>query len=251
MRPSLPAPFPRFNGSPWFTNKIPDLIGVADRKYLDATGTHLNRGPEDIARYGILVTDKDDGSIGPRRFMSEDVRRLTSRQSDTAMYALARYLSALEPPANPHPVTEFTAQGNVVFVQAQCSGCHTPPLYTNNKLIAVDGFVPPNDAATAALDIMPAARVGTDAGLALRTRKGTGFYKVPSLKGLWYRSPLEHSGSVMSLEEWFDPARLQSDYAPRGWNPPGVKTRAIPGHPFGLGLSSADKQALIAFLNTL
>jgi len=38
----------------------------------------------------------------------------------------------------------------------------------------------------------------------LRTRKATGYYKVPTLKGLWYRSPLEHSGSVASLEEWFD-----------------------------------------------
>ena len=70
-------------------------------------------------------------------------------------------------------------------------------------------------------------RIGLDAGLALRTRKGTGYYRVPTLKGLWYRGPLEHSGSMASLEEWFDSARLRADYVPKGWNPPGTKTRAI------------------------
>jgi hypothetical protein len=29
--------------------------------------------------------------------------------------------------------------------------------------------------------------VDTDPGLALSTRNGTGYYKVPSLKGVWYR----------------------------------------------------------------
>jgi len=34
---------PRWNGSVFFPAKVPDLIGVADRKYLDHTGTHGNR----------------------------------------------------------------------------------------------------------------------------------------------------------------------------------------------------------------
>jgi hypothetical protein len=38
--------FVRFNASPWFTTRIADLIGVKDRRYLDATATHRNRGPE-------------------------------------------------------------------------------------------------------------------------------------------------------------------------------------------------------------
>jgi hypothetical protein len=40
--------------------------------------------------------------------------------------------------------------------------------------------------------------------------------------------PLEHSGSIASLEEWFDPSRLRSDYLAKGWNPPDTKARAIP-----------------------
>ena len=39
----------------------------------------------------------------------------------------------------------------------------------------------------------------------------TGYYKVPSLKGLWYRGPLEHNGSVATLEDWFDPRSLRDN----------------------------------------
>jgi hypothetical protein len=48
----------------------------------------------------------------------------------------------------------------------------------------------------------------------LKTRRGTGFYKVPSLQGVWFRSALGHGGQAGRLEEWFDPARLKSDYVP-------------------------------------
>jgi hypothetical protein len=130
--------------------------------------------------------------------------------------------------------------------------CHTPPLYTNNMLIPADGFTPPkDDPRTAQLHVMRGMRVGTDPSLALKTRKGTGYYKVPSLRGLWYRGLVEHSGSIASLEDWFDPRRLSADYVPSGWKGPGVKTRAVKGHEFGLELSSEDKRALITFLRTL
>ena len=83
------------------------------------------------------------------------------------------------------------------------------------------------------------------------TRRGTGYYKVPSLEGVWYRGPFEHNGSVATLEDWFDPLRLHDAYAPTGWKGDGVETRPVRGHEFGLQLSADDKQALIAFLKTL
>jgi cytochrome c peroxidase len=91
----------------------------------------------------------------------------------------------------------------------------------------------------------------TDPALALKTRKGTGFYKIPSLRGVWYRPRLMHDGALTSLEEMFDPARQSPDYEPRGWNPVDVTKRAIAGHPFGLAMPSDDKRALIAFLRSL
>ena len=75
-------------------------------------------------------------------------------------------------------------------------------------------------------DILPVV-VGTDPTLALKTRRGTGYYKVPSLKGVWYRGPFEHSGSVATLEDWFDAKRLDDDYVPTGFKGAGTKTRAV------------------------
>ena len=94
-------------------------------------------------------------------------------------------------------------------------------------------------------------RIGTSPGYALETHKGTGYYKVPSLKGVWYRGPFEHNGSVATLEDWFDPARLRDDYIPTGFKGYDGKTRGVPGHRFGLELTPGDRKALIAFLRTL
>ena len=127
--------------------------------------------------------------------------------------------------------------------------CHTPPLYTSNKLTLAQGFAPPGDK-PASLDVLHVS-VGTDPGLALATRKGTGYYKVPSLKGVWYRGHYLHDGSVASLEEMFDRNRLQETHEAGGWSPPGTKTRAIKGHEFGLNLKPEERDQLIAFLRTL
>ena len=70
----------------------------------------------------------------------------------------------------------------------------------------------------------------------MQTRRGTGYYKVPSLKGVWYRGPFEPSGSVATLEDWFDANRLRDDYVPSGWRGYNVKTRSVKGHEFGLKL---------------
>jgi len=109
--------------------------------------------------------------------------------------------------------------------------------------------MPPKDVPPT-LDIL-AVSVGTDPGLALKTRKGTGYYKVPSLKGLWYRGHYLHDGSVASLEEMFDPDRLSETHVPGGFTPPDKRQRAIKGHEFGLKLPAAERQQLIAFLRTL
>jgi hypothetical protein len=58
--------------------------------------------------------------------------------------------------------------------------------------------------------------------------------------------------SVATLEDWFDPKRLEEGYVSTGWKrPPATTTRAVQGHEFGLDSSAEDKAALIAFLKTL
>ena len=132
----------------------------------------------------------------------------------------------------------MAARGQKVFKQEGCAVCHRPPLYTNNRLTPADGFVVPEDHRQK-YDILPLS-VGTDPSLALKTRRGTGYYKVPSLKGVWYRGPFEHNGSVATLEDWFDPRRLYDDYTPTGFRGAGVQMRAVKGHPYELKLSAAD-----------
>ena len=117
----------------------------------------------------------------------------------------------------------------------------------NNKLNPVDGFNVPVELQQTG-DVQPYP-VGTDPTLALDTRRGTGFYKVPSLlRGVWYRNGFGHGGQAETLEEWFNPERLDQGYVPKGFH---MAPGPIQGHEFGLDLSPEDKRALIAFLKTL
>lgn len=239
----------RWNGSPLFPAKIPDLIGFKDRKYIDHTATHLHRDIGDLMRYAAQVTFAEMTDFGPHRMLSAETKRVQARLPDEALYALALYIYSLQPPPNPNPFNEKAKAGQKVFVREGCPGCHTPPLYTNNRLTLAQGFAPPKDK-PASIDILPVS-VGTDPGLALSTRKGTDYYKIPSLKGVWYRGHYLHDGSVASLEEMFDSDRLRDSHVPGGYSPPGVQRRAIKGHEFGLKLNAMERDQLIAFLRTL
>jgi hypothetical protein len=228
--------------------QIPDLIGVKERRFLDHTGLVRHRDIGDLMRYSALVQD----AVGLARHgeaQPEPATRGAVRYTDDQLYALALYLYSLTPPKNPNQFSAEAAKGERIFEREGCAGCHTAPLYTNNKLIPVDGFEPPADHRER-FDIL-LARLGTDPRYALQTRKGTGYYKVPSLKGVWYRGPFGHHGSVATLEDWFDPARLSNNYRPTGYAGPEGRERAVKGHEFGLSLNSADRKALIAFLRTL
>jgi hypothetical protein len=239
----------RWSGSVFYPAKVPDLIGVADRRYIDHTGTHLNRGIADLMRYAALVSYAESSEFGPYRMVTAEQRMIEGRLPDEGLYALALYIRSLKPPANPNPLDENARRGEAIFRREGCPGCHFPPLYTNNKLTLAEDPTPPKDVPPT-LDIL-AVTVGTDPGLALKTRKGTGYYKVPSLKGLWYRGHYLHDGSVASLEEMFDPDRLSETHVPGGFTPPDKRQRAIKGHEFGLKLPAEERQQLIAFLRTL
>jgi hypothetical protein len=253
------------HGTSLFTPvQIPDLIGVRDRRYLDHTGLMRHRDIGDLMRYaalnngtapaGLDMLSEYSGFIPLGNILDHTDNRLPpaetmERYSDAQLFALAKFVYSLAPPPNPNHANALTRRGEAVFAREGCGHCHTPPLYTSNKLTPAVGFIVP-EAHTRAYDIEPVV-VATDPALALRTRRSTGYYKIPSLRGVWYRGPFEHSGSVATLEDWFDPARLQSDYRPTGYTGYGIKQRAVPGHPFGLGLSPEDKRSLIAFLRTL
>jgi hypothetical protein len=204
----------------------------------------------DLAALESLPESDPPPGVPTRAEVTAQVRDPANRfrYSDEQLYALALYLYDLAPPPNQNPRDAQALRGQGVFESEKCARCHTPPLYTSNELVPVRGFVV-SDALRASERIRDSG-IGVDPTLTLTTRRGTGFYKVPSLKGVWYRGPFEHNGSVATLEDWFDPARVEESYVPTGWNP-GGRARAVPGHEFGLDLSAEDRAALIAFLKTL
>jgi hypothetical protein len=229
---------------------IPSLVGIEDRKYLDATGLVRHRSIGDVMRYAVINMGLDTqawyGDFQPSPRPTAFSAEAGTRYSDEQLYAMALYLYSLKPPPNPNPFDELAQKGQRIFQREGCAGCHTPPLYTSNKLTPAVGFRVPEDLLKT--ESILNVSVGTDPTLAMATRRGTGFYKVPSLRGVWFRNGFGHGGQAETLEEWLDPARLKDDYVPKGFH---VGPGPIQGHEFGLKLSSDDKRDLIAFLKTL
>lgn len=251
-----PGVIARGRTSPLFPVQVPDLIGVGDRKYLDHTGLQVNRNLADLMRYAALNQGMDDlasfdGFVprGEPGSSSPPARSPFTRYSDEQLYSLALYVTSLQPPPNPNHFDREAAKGRKIFEREGCAGCHTGPAYSNNKLTLAEGFVPSAEALRQ-YDILPVS-VGTDQRLALQTRRGTGYYKVPSLKGVWYRSMFGHGGWCASLEDWLEARRRSQDYRPTGFPAHSPTPNPVPGHRFGLDLSPEDKRLLIRFLKTL
>jgi hypothetical protein len=248
LQATQPGVIAREGTSSAFPVHVPSLIGVKDIRYLDATGLTRHRSIADLMRYAIVNQDFFGGGLQITAhygdFQPANIKQ--SRYSDEQLYALALYLYSLKPPLNPNPFDANARRGQQIFQQQGCPACHTPPLYTNNRLTPAAGFQIPERLRKTdeILDIS----VGTDPSLAMRTRRGTSFYKVPSLRGVWYRNAFGHMGQAETLEEWFDPARLNRDYVPKGFH---LAPGPIQGHEFGLKLSMEDRVALIGFLKTL
>ena len=174
-----PGVIARHGTNPLFPPQVPDLIGIKDRKYLDHTGLQLHRSIADMMRYAALNQGADNlASYGGFIPGTKDFRILPDpskllRNSDEQLYALSLYIYSLKPPPNPNRANRLVARGRKVFEREGCAGCHTPPLYTNNKLVPVDGFEVPGDHRQM-YDILWSS-VGTDPRLALQTRRGTGY----------------------------------------------------------------------------
>lgn len=204
--------------------RTPDLIGVGRRRFLDATGLVHQRSLVDLMRYAALNEGVDElASYNGFRPAADDGKTLPDpktwvRSSDAQLYALALYLDSLQPPPNPNPFDESARRGRILFEREGCGRCHSGLDYSNQKLVPADGFAPRKEHVERGW--VTDVHVGTDPGLTLRTRRGTGYYKIPSLRGVWYRGPFFHDGSLAALEDVFDPRRLEDDYMPTGFRGP-------------------------------
>jgi len=179
---------------------IPDVRAATSQEYLQRDGTVRNAG--DLVTLAIrietLIITSHEGAVRPPRQVS---------------WALAGFLASLEPPLAPPPATASPASRGAALFAGQCAACHQPPAFAGA--------------------IVPLDVIGTDPRVGQSADRGTGGYRVPSLRGVATRGRLLHDGSIADLPALFDPART------------------IPGHRFGLDLSADDRAALLAFLTTL
>ena len=140
--------------------------------------------------------------------------------------ALAAYVRSLGD-GLPAPETAAAASpdGAAVF-EASCAECHAAPGFTG---------------APVAL-----SAIGTDPTLGRSADRGTGTYRVPSLRGVGSRGPLLHDGTLPSIAALLDPARLSPTFAGRLHG-----TGPVRGHTYGLPLPESDRRALITYLEHL
>ncbi len=205
---------------------IPDLIGIRDRKYLDKTGLGRHRGIADVMRYAAMNQTLDVlGNYGGFVPGAADCATLpppgkglfsgsSDRYSDAQLYALAQFIYSHDAAAESE-----SASTRARDAARRCSPRPAARAATRRRSTRPTSSCRPTGSRRRPItakryDILD-ARVGTDPALTMKTRRGTGYYKIPSLKGVWYRGPFEHSGSVATLEDWFDPRaasrRLRAD----------------------------------------
>jgi hypothetical protein len=233
----------------YYPAKFPDLIGIKDRKYT-TTSDHLHKASAISCEYAALVSFRRRRRLRSLSCaVTGDETRFRARLSDEALYALAMYIYSLKPPPNPNPRDERANAGKEIFVRERCGRCHTPPLYTNNKLTLALGFTPPDDT-PATLDVMEIS-VGTDPGLALATRKGNRVLQGPVAQGTLVSRALSARRFRRQLGGDVRSGPAAAVTRSRGWLPPGEKIHAIKGHEFGLRLTPTERDALLAFLRTL
>jgi hypothetical protein len=106
--------------------KIANLIGIADMKFFDRTGTGRQRNISDLMRYSGALADVSEALT---EFRGGDHLNLANmglaqgikRTPDAMLYALALYIDSLKPPPNPNPVNDLSHRGEAVFNSQGCA----------------------------------------------------------------------------------------------------------------------------------
>jgi hypothetical protein len=179
---------------------IPDMGGIIDQPYLQQNANWHHRGTVTLAiRCETLFVTAGGEQYRIPRALS---------------WAVASYLRGVPPPASLQAPDALSAAGELHFFELGCDACHTPPTYTSQVLVSLD-------------------TVGTDSAAGASPVRQTGYYRIPSLRGVGRTAPYLHHGAIASLEDLFDPQREE------------------PGHPWGLELSDLSRQQLIAFLRSI
>jgi hypothetical protein len=189
--------------------RIADLRPVRWLDHLQYDATVRQTDVVDLAiRVETLIVTAHGQALRPPRVVS---------------LALAQFIRDLASELPPPPAAD--APGAPLFAR-RCASCHGGP--------GLSGAPQPLEA------------VGTDPALGDSADRGTGTYRVPSLRGVASRPSLLHDGALSGLDALLDPARLDAGYG-GGARGPG----AVRGHAFGLDLPIDERRALISYLRRL
>jgi mono/diheme cytochrome c family protein len=192
--------------------RIPDLRPVRWLTYLQQAAAVRARDLAALAiRIETLIIVSHNGVTRPPRLVT---------------LGLAAYLLALGDDLPPLEAAKAVSPRGATVFTARCARCHAGPGLTGEP-VAID-------------------YVGTDPTLGMSADRGTGKYRVPSLRGVGTRGPLLHDGTVPSLDAMFDPTRTTPAFAAKLHG-----AGAVSGHRFGLDLDPLDRAALVAFLKAL
>jgi len=175
---------------------IPDLRPVRYQQHLQRAATVNN----DLIALAIRTETLIITSLGE-----------TVRPPRKLAFAIALFLWRL-PEAPLRAPDATSARGERIF-EVRCAFCHQPPRYSGPAV--------------------PLGEIATDPSVGLSSDRGTGSYRVPSLRDVGDRTPLFASGTVRDITELLDPSRRAA------------------GHDHGLDLESADRADLVRFLETL
>mgnify|MGYP001598719055 FL=1 len=141
---------------------IPDLWSLGEARWLNHSGV-------------IQVTRRSTLAV---RFETQYIlgHRMTRRPPRALMWALARYVTALSPPASSAP----EAPAGQAQFETRCSGCHPAAQAFGGVLV-------------------PAAQISSDPSVATDPERGTGHYRSPRLIGVAGNAPYLHDGSQPDL----------------------------------------------------
>ena len=164
------------------------------------------RHHQNLNRSGAILIEDNPAALAIR-FETQYIEghSLLARPDRRLPLALAIFVLSL---ADEIPEADLESEGARVFART-CGGCHDPERGFSGGLV-------------------PAEALNSDPLVAMSTRRGTGFYKTPSLLGAADGGPYLHDGSVATMAELIDG-----------------------GHPYGTPLTPDDRAAVLDFVSTL
>jgi len=192
--------------------RIPDLRPVALLSYLQQDATLRVVDPTTLAiRIETLVITSNEEAVRPPRIVA---------------LALAAYLRSLASALPSYDAAKAAQPAGATVFESECTGCHVPPALTGEPV--------------------PLGQIGTDETLGESPSRGTGMYRVPSLRGVGTRGPLLHDATLPDVDAMFDPSRLDPGFTDRLHG-----TGPVQGHLHGLSLTDAQHASLLGFLKAL